>query len=91
MDVPKAVTAPCPECGEETIQTVLHGTAGKRAGASISATLSCTRCKTVHQAVIRSDREREVPVVVSKGRDSRRTRLTLGEAELVSGGDELIV
>lgn len=89
---PGAITVQCPGCGEETLHTVLRGRQS-RGGATITldATVQCTQCQRVHHALIRSAKEIELPVVVSHGQESRRTKLSIAGDEEVSLGEGFIV
>lgn len=91
-EAPSAVTVACPECGEETLHTVLRGTMGTR-GESITldATVQCTTCARVHHALVRQAKDVDVPVVVSTGPHSRRTRISLPGDEEISVGEALLV
>jgi uncharacterized Zn finger protein len=87
-DVPSAVTTRCPSCGKETLHTVLHG---RTSGATLDATVQCTTCETTHHAIVRQSRDVEVPVVLSAGSTSTRTRLTLPDDEALRLEDPFIV
>jgi uncharacterized Zn finger protein len=89
---PSAITVACPDCGEETLHTVLKGTMGTRGEhVTLDATVQCTECSRVHHAVVRQAKDVEVPVVVSHGNQSRRTRIALPGDEDVSVGEAFIV
>ena len=91
-EAPSAVTVACPECGEETLHTVLRGTMGTRGEhVTLDATVQCTLCGRVHHAVVKQAKDVEVPVVVSHGQNSRRTRMPLPGDEDISVGEALIV
>lgn len=91
-DAPGAVTVACPECGEETLHAVLRGKMGTRGEeATLDATVECTQCGRVHHALVKQAKEVEVPVVVSHGGQSRRTRVSLPGDEELSLGEALIV
>lgn len=95
-DPPSAVTAACPGCGEETLQTVLRGRQS-RGGlhTTIDATVQCTECERVHHVVLKEAAPIDVPVVISKGDTSRRVKaslfaddeLELGEVIVAEGMD----
>jgi uncharacterized Zn finger protein len=53
--------------------------------------VQCTRCDTVHHAVVREAADVELPVVVSAGAASARAKLTLSGDDALHLGDELIV
>lgn len=89
--LPQAVTAACPDCGDETPHRVLHGRMGTRGGLTLDATVQCDECGRVHHVVLREAPDVEFPVVVSTGPTSARTKLVLPGDEVVRVGDELIV
>lgn len=85
-ELPAAVTATCPSCGEGSIQTVLHGRMGERGlEQTLEATVRCEECGHTHHLLQRSAKDVEVPAVMSVGAKSRRTKVTL------SGDDEIAV
>lgn len=89
---PAAVTATCPNCGEDAIQTVLHGRVGEKgAEQTLEATVRCEECGHTHHLLQRSAKDVEVPVVVSTGAQSRRSSVTLGGDEDVSVDEGVIV
>jgi uncharacterized Zn finger protein len=89
---PSAITVACPDCAEETLHTVLKGTMGTRGEhVTLDATVQCTQCNRVHHSVTRQAKDVEVPVVVSHGNQSRRTRIPLPGDEDVSVGEAFIV
>ena len=90
-DLPQAVEARCPGCGDTTLHAVLHGRMGRKGTLTLDATVKCDECGRVHHVLLREAPEVEVPVVVSKGADSRRERVILSGDDLVAAGDELIV
>lgn len=91
-DLPSVVTAACPDCGEDTIHEVLHGTAGSRGGGlTLDATVRCEDCGRVHRTTVREAPHVDVPVVISHGGTSRRARVQLAEDEEVSVDEALIV
>lgn len=86
------MTATCPNCGEEAIQTVLHGRVGERgAEQTLEATVRCEECGHTHHLLQRSAKDVEVPVVISAGATSRRSVAMLGGDEDVSVDEGLIV
>lgn len=91
-ETPSVVTVMCPDCEEETLHSVLKGTAGGKGGAlTLDATVQCEQCSRVHHVVVREEAPLEVPVVVSSGDKSTRTKLTLPGDEEVALGEAFIV
>lgn len=91
-ETPSAVTAMCPDCEEETLHSVLKGTAGGKGGAmTLDATVQCEQCSRVHHVVLREPAPLEVPVVISSGDKSTRTKLTLPSEDDVAIGEAFIV
>jgi uncharacterized Zn finger protein len=89
---PSAVTTHCPQCGEDTLHTVLRGTLGERGEwTTLDATVQCTECQTTHHALIREAKDVDLPVVLSEGGASRRTRVAVPGDEEVSVGEAFIV
>ena len=91
QEPPSAITAPCPDCGEETLHTVLHGRTSRGAAFTLDATVQCSECERVHHVVVKQPAPVEVPVVVSHGNESRKTRLALPPDDEVSVGEAFIV
>lgn len=95
-EAPSAVTAPCPDCGEETFHTVLRGRQS-RGGTVITldATVQCGECQRVHHIVQKEAAPIPIPAVISKGNQSHRTTamipgdsdIELGEIIIVDGHD----
>lgn len=81
---PAAITARCPGCEQNSVHTVLSGKMGTRGEfVTIDATVKCEECGRVHHTVLREAKDIEVPVVVSIGNESKRTKLSLpGDSEL---------
>lgn len=91
-EAPSALTAACPDCGEETLHSVLRGTMGTRgAFVTIDATVQCTECDRVHHVTLREPKPVEVPVILSKGHESRKAKVELDADAEVVVGDGLIV
>ncbi|HET6404510.1 MAG TPA: HVO_0476 family zinc finger protein [Candidatus Thermoplasmatota archaeon] len=91
-DPPSAVTAACPGCGEETLQTVLRGRQSRTtAMTTIDATVQCTECERVHHVILKEPAPVDVPVVISRGQDSRRTRAQLYADDELDVGEVIIV
>lgn len=89
---PSAITAQCPGCGNETIQTVLRGTMGTKGQyLTIDATVECTECGRVHHALVREPKPIEVPIVVSFGDQSRRAKVELAGDDEITLGEALVV
>lgn len=89
---PGAINAQCPECGEETLHTVLRGTMGtKGAFVTIDATAECSECHHVHHVLVREAKPVELPVVVSRGETSARTRVELSPEDELSVGEAIVV
>lgn len=89
---PAAVTATCPSCGEDAIQTVLHGRVGEKgAEQTLDATVRCEECGHTHHLLQRTARDVEVPVVISSGAASRRTKTMLPGDDEISLEEGLIV
>ncbi len=76
---PSAVTAPCPDCREDTIHAVLTGRMGTRGEFStLDATVQCTECNRTHQVVMKEANDIEIAAVVSaRNGKSRRIKLSL--------------
>lgn len=92
VELPSAVTAACPDCREGTIHSVLQGRASTRGGAfTLDATLKCEECGRVHHAVVKEPAPVGVPVVVSMGGQSRRSRVQLSPDEDIEVGDTFVV
>lgn len=92
QEPPSAVTAMCPDCGEQTLHTVLHGRVGTRGATfTFEGTVECIECSRVHQATVKEPAPVEVPVVVSHGQTSHRTRIALPPDDDVSLGEAFIV
>lgn len=89
---PAAVTAHCPGCGEETIQSVLHGRVGEKGlEQTLEATVRCEECGHTHHLLQRTAKDITLPVVVSHGAKSRRTTLALPGDEDISVEEGVIV
>jgi uncharacterized Zn finger protein len=89
---PSAITAQCPGCGNETIHTVLRGTMGTKGQyLTIDATVECTECNRVHHTIVREPKPIDVPVVVSFGDQSRRTKVELPADEEFTVGEALVI
>lgn len=90
-EAPAAIYVECPDCGEETLHTVLKGKVGKVGDYTLDATVSCTECGRTHHVTIREAKDLDLPIVVSAGNASTRTRLSLPAEEEVAVGDLLIL
>lgn len=91
-EAPSAVTAACPGCGQETLQTVLRGRQSRTtAVTTIDATVQCTECERVHHVVLKEPAPLDVTVVISKGNQSRRTKAQLYADDELEIGDLIVV
>jgi uncharacterized Zn finger protein len=89
---PSAISARCPECGKEGIHTVLHGTMGSRGAAlTIDATVKCESCGHTHHALVKEAKDVDIPIIMSQGGKSVKSRLRLPGGEVVRIDDPLIV
>lgn len=89
---PASLLVACPDCGEETLHTVLWGTMGTgRTRVTIQGTVRCDECRRVHHAIVREAAPVDVPAIVSRGAASTRSSVSLGGEEFVAIGDELLV
>lgn len=89
--LPAAIPLECPACGEETDHTVLTGTVGLRGEYTLDAVVRCETCQTVRHVVHREAGEHDVPVILSSGAQSRRTKVLVGDDEDLAVGDEIVV
>ncbi len=91
MGTPGSVSVECPTCGEETRHTVIKGKVSEKKGAiSFEGTVKCTKCGTVHHAVIKESAPLDIRTIISEGRESRRTSVAIPPEELVMVGDEFM-
>lgn len=89
---PSAVTTACPQCGEDTLHTVLHGRASTSGGAfTFQGTVECVECGRVHQATVKEPAPIEVPVIISQGQTSRKLRMGLAPDDEISVGEIIVV
>jgi len=89
---PSAVTAACPGCGQETLQTVLRGRqSSTTAVTTIDATVQCTECERVHHVLLKEPAPLSVPVVISRGNESRRTKAQLYADDELEVGEIIVV
>lgn len=58
---------------------------------TIDATVKCTTCDHTHHALVKEARDVEVPVVISQGGKSTRSRVSIPATEPIKTGDTLIV
>lgn len=88
---PSALTAACPDCGEETFHTVLRGRQSRTATTiTLDATVQCTECQRVHHVVQREAAPVDLPAIVSRGQESRRAHASVaGDADLEL--DEILI
>lgn len=90
-EAPSAVTAACPGCGQEALQTVLRGRqSSTSAVTTIDATVQCTECDRVHHVVLKEPAPLDVTVVVSKGNQSRRKKAQLYADDEIEVGDIIV-
>ena len=91
-EAPSAVTVMCPDCGEATFHTVLRGRQS-RGGAwtTLDATVQCTECERVHHVVVKEPAPIDVIAVISRGQESRRTKVSLGADDELEIGEALII
>lgn len=90
-EAPAAIYVECPDCGEETLHTVLKGKVGKTGDYTLDAKVTCTECGRTHHVVIREAKDVELPIVVSAGNASQRHKIPLPADEEIVVGDLLIV
>ena len=91
-EAPSAITVQCPDCGEDTLHTVLRGRQS-RGGTmtTLDATVQCTECERTHHVVVREPVPIAVAVVISRGQESRRTKVELSADDELEIGEALIV
>ena len=90
-ELPGAVYAVCPQCGERTPHEILKGKFGMKSGGVLECTVRCSSCDRIHKDRIEISKEIEVPLVVSDEKNSYRTSVSLEEDEIVGVGDELLL
>ena len=91
MATPSALVLVCDECGEEVPHRVLSGRVSGSDAVVFQGTVKCSSCGRVRSVTVREDRPVEVPVVVSEGGKSERTKIELAPDELVEVGERIEV
>lgn len=90
MTTPASVIVECPVCKEETLHQVLSGKVSGKNVNVLDSTVKCRSCDHVHHAVLRSGKPKQVPVIISWQRESKRTSVALGPDEVISVNDEMM-
>jgi len=91
MNIPSNINFSCPVCEEETMNHVLKGKASSRKNPHMDLVLECLQCEHVHHVKIEMEKTIELPVVLSQGGGSTKTKVSLPQDEPVSVGEELVV
>lgn len=93
QEPPSAVTTACPECGEDTLHSVLHGRLGTRGEyTTLDATVQCTECNHTHPTLIRTAKDVTLPAVISDATgQSRKSTVEVPGDEDIRIGDGFIV
>ncbi len=88
MQVPGALYMDCDTCGDITLHEVVHG---KVAGKKVHLQVRCRDCGTTSQRTQEDVDTTLVPVVVSEGERSHRTKVEIESDDVILVGDELLV
>ena len=88
MQVPGALYLDCDACDDITLHEVVHG---KVAGKKVHLQVRCRDCGTRSQRTREEIATTQVPVVVSEGERSHRTKLEIESDDVILVGDELLV
>ncbi len=91
MQPPNALSLYCETCEEYTLHRVIKGKITDRNGRTLEVVARCAECGSVYSGVIKAPPLREVPLIISHGESSYRSRMDLPENEEIRVGDELIV
>jgi uncharacterized Zn finger protein len=78
----------CETCGDITLQEVVHG---KVSGKKLQLQVRCRECGTKSEHIREEVATSMVPVVVSEGESSHRTKVEIESDDVILVGDELLV
>lgn len=87
MPVPGALYLDCEACGDITLHEVVHG---KVSGKKLLLQVRCRECGTKSDHVQEEVTTSWVPVVVSEGELSHRTKVEIETDDVILVGDELL-
>lgn len=88
MDVPNAIYAECPFCGEETRHRVVKGKFSDKKMLILEAIVKCTECQNAHPILIKEEKPVIVPLILSKMNTSTKKNIELPSREIVKLGCE---
>jgi len=90
--LPNAVYTECPKCNIETVHNLLKGKLSSKKNQDIlNCTVECNKCKSVHQALIKTPKTITVPIIVSSMDRSEPKQIELNSNDVLEVGDEIIV
>jgi uncharacterized Zn finger protein len=91
-ELPNVIYTDCPKCDSETIHNILKGKlSSKKNQEVLDCTVECNKCKSVHQAYIRSPKILSVPAIVSYMGNSEKKKIDLNSNDVLQVGDEIII
>ncbi|UCC93462.1 MAG: hypothetical protein JSW25_02000 [Thermoplasmata archaeon] len=88
MPVPGALYLECDACGDITLHEVVHG---KVSGKKLQLQVRCRECGTRSEHLREEVATSHVPVVISEGERSHRTKVEIESDDVILLGDELLV
>jgi uncharacterized Zn finger protein len=88
MPVPGALYLDCETCGDITLHEVVHG---RVSGKKLQLRVRCRECGRKSEHVREEVATSQVPVVVSEGERSHRTKVEIETDDVILVGDELLV
>jgi len=90
MTVPTSLMVECPNCKEETLHEVLSGKTGGKTQLVLDSTVRCRECGLVHHVILKGEKPRDVPVVISWLEQSIKSSISLGPDEVLEVEDEIM-
>jgi uncharacterized Zn finger protein len=88
MPVPGALYLECESCSDITLHEVVHG---RVSGKKLQLQVRCRECSTKSEHIREEVATSHIPVVVSEGERSHRTKVEIETADVILVGDELLV
>jgi len=86
---PSSLYLQCSECREETRHRILRGRYEGKKNRVLNLVAECSVCNCVHHEVLRDEKEVVVPVMISDGKETISTDVSLGEDTVLKEGEEI--
>lgn len=91
MKVPGAINLECPVCEKITLHDLKRGRISKKSKITFDSVVECKECGHVHHSIITEEKHKELPVILSTQKTSKKLTMDLPPGTRLNVGDEIML